>query len=208
MLSPSTHTVVAGALAVHCNGRGCPAWLVERLPVDAWFEKLAVHILVWVGVPTTAGAQLWPLDAWAERRAVVTGDVSGSNARTVQREVDLVLAEMRRRPRWYADYVERPLGMKNPPLAAAPVEHGSVDEPPALALTEPGEAIDARLADLASIALIAIEKQLADDPADEAALGHIIVTVFGRMDTSSDFMQCRMPSATTESERSLTILKN
>jgi hypothetical protein len=160
-----------------------PAWLVERLPGDVWFEQLAVQILVWVGVPTTAGAQLWPLDAWAERRAVVTGDVYGSDARAVQREVDLVLAEMRRRPQWYADYIERPLGMKTPPVAPAFVEYGSVCEPPVMTLTEPAEAIDARLADLASLTLIAVEKQLADDPADEAALSRIITTVFGRMDT-------------------------
>jgi hypothetical protein len=166
-----------------------PGWLVARLPGDAWFEQLAVQILVWVGVPTTAGAQLWPLDSWAERRTVVTGDVHGSDAPIVQREVDQVLAEMRCRPQWYADYIERPLGMKTPPLAPAFAEHGSVAEPPAMTLTEPDEATDARLADLASIALIAIEKQLAHDPGNDAALRRIITTVFGRMDTGGDFVQ-------------------
>lgn len=166
-----------------------PAWLVERLPGDAWYQQLAVQILVWVGVPTAAGDQLWPLDTWAERRAVVTGDAHGSDARTVQREVDQVLAEMRRRPQWYADYVERPLGMKTAPLAPAFVERGSVAEPPAMTSTEPDETTDARLADLASLALIAIEKQLADDPGDEAALQRIITSVFGRMDTAGDFAQ-------------------
>jgi hypothetical protein len=166
-----------------------PGWLIQRLPGDAWFQHLAMQILVWVGVPTTAGTQLWPLDNWAELRAVVTGDHHGSDTRTVQRDVDRVLAEMRCRPRWYADYIERPLGMKTPPLATAFADHGSVAEPPALTLTEPDEATDARLADLASLALVAIEKQLAVDPRDEAAVGRIITTVFGRMDTSGDFVQ-------------------
>lgn len=83
--------------------------------------------------------------------------------------------------------VERPLGMNTPPLAPAFVEHGSVSEPPAMALTEPDEATDARLADLASLALMAIDKQLADDPADEAALSRIITNVFGRLDGGGDF---------------------
>lgn len=166
-----------------------PGWLVERLPGDPWFEQLAMQILVWVGVPTTAGAQLWPLDAWAERRAVVTGDVHASDAHAVQKEVDLVLAEMRCRPQWYADYIERPLGMKTPPLAPAFGEQGSLAEPPAMTLAQPDEVIDGRLADLASIALIAIEKQLAHDPGDDVALRRILTTVFGWMDVGGDFVQ-------------------
>jgi hypothetical protein len=166
-----------------------PRWLVQRLPGDAWFEQLTVEILVWVGVPTAAGTQLWPLDSWAERRAVVTGDQYGSTARTVQREVDRILAEIRCRPQWYDNHIERPLGMKTPPLAPILVDRGSVAEPPALVLTEPGEATDTRLADLASLALVAIEKQLAADPRDEAAVGRIIASVFGRIDTSGDFAQ-------------------
>lgn len=165
-----------------------PGWLLERLPREPWLEQLAVEILVWVGVPNTAGTGLWPLDSWAERRAAVTGDHHGSDVRTVQRDVDRVLAEMRCHPQWYADYVERPLGKKTPPLAPAFVDSGSV-EPSALVLTEPDAAEDGRLADLASLALVAIEEQLAADPRDEAAVGRIISTVFGRIDTSGDFAQ-------------------
>ncbi|HZN74166.1 MAG TPA: hypothetical protein VFC00_21060 [Micromonosporaceae bacterium] len=170
-----------------------PGWLVQRLPGDAWLVQLAVEILVWVGVPATAGTQLWPLDNWAERRGVVTGDRHGSDARTVQREVDRILVEMRWRPQWYADHVERPLGRKTPPLAPTFVDHGSVAEPPALVLTGPDENAEARLADLASVALVAIEEQLALDPRDEAAIGRIIATVFGRIDTSGDLVQLPDP---------------
>jgi hypothetical protein len=166
-----------------------PRWLVEELAGDAWLQQLAVEILVWVGVPTSAGAQLWPLDSWAERRALVTGDQYGSGTGTVQREVELVLAAMRCRPRWYAVHVERPLGMKTPPLAPIPVDAEPIAESHALVLTKPDEIADSRLADLASLALVAIEQQFAADPRDVAAIGRIIATVFGRIDTSGAFAQ-------------------
>lgn len=164
-----------------------PGWLIHELPHGAWHQQLAIEILVWVGVAGTAGTQLWPLDTWAEGRARTTGDHYGSDARAVQRDIDRVLAAMRTRPQWYADHVERPLGRKTPPLAPMFVDRGSVAEPQALVLTEPDEMADARLADLASLALAAIEEQLADDPQDEAAVGRIITAVFGRLDTSGDF---------------------
>lgn len=166
-----------------------PRWLGQELAGDPWLERLAVEILVWVGVPTAAGLQVWPLDSWAERRALLTGDHFGSDTRTVQREVERVLAAMRCRPGWYVRHVERPLGMKTPPLAPSQADAEPVAEPPALVLTEPDDVTDARLADLASVALVAIEQQLADDPRDEAAVGRIIATVFGRLDTSGAFAQ-------------------
>jgi hypothetical protein len=164
-----------------------PRWLVKQLAGDAWLEHLAVEILIWVGVPAAAGTQLWPLDSWAERRALVTGDQLGSDTRTLRQEVERVLAAMRVRPQWYADHVERPLGMKTPPLLGTPVDADPTAEMPALVLTTPDEVTDSRLADLASVALEAIERQFADDPADETAIGRIITTVFGRIDTSGVF---------------------
>lgn len=166
-----------------------PRWLVDRLAGDAWLQHLAVEILVWVGVPTAAGVQLWPLDTWTERRALVRDDHNRGDTRAVQREVERVLAAMRCRPQWYADYVERPLGKKTAPLAPVPVDAGPAAEPPALVLAAPDEAVDSRLAELASLALAAIEKQLATDPRDESAVGRIIATVFGRIDTSGSFLQ-------------------
>jgi hypothetical protein len=170
-----------------------PGWLIQLLPDGVWHQRLAIEILVWVGVPGTAGTQLWPLDTWAEHRARATGDQHGSDVRAVQRDIERVLAAMRTRPQWYADHVERPLGMKTPPLAPMIAEQGSGAEPPALCLTEPDEMADSRLADLASLALAAIEEQLADDPHDEAAIGQIITCVFGRIDTSGDFAETADP---------------
>ncbi|BCJ70564.1 hypothetical protein CS0771_01080 [Catellatospora sp. IY07-71] len=159
-----------------------PRWLADGLGHDPWLTVLAVEILVWVGVPGTAGGLLWPLDSWAQRRVAVTGDVAGSDVRTVQRDVDRVLAVMRTKERWYADYVERPLGAKTPPTAPAFVDrNAAVVEPPALLLTEPHELADGRLAELAALALIALRQA---DPCDDAAIERIITKVFGRVDTA------------------------
>jgi len=163
-----------------------PGWLATALNHDPWLIELALEILVWVGVPTTAGTQIWPLDAWAEKRSLTTGAVYDSDTRTVLREVTRVLTAMRGRPQWYADYVERPLGAKIPPLAPARADRTTVMDPPALILTPPHEMEDLRLADLASLALSAVEAQLALDPDDEPALGRIITTVFGGMDFAGD----------------------
>lgn len=161
-----------------------PGWLATGLDHDPWLTLLAVEILVWVGVPGTAGALLWPLDSWTQRRVAVTGDVVGSDVRTVQRDVDRVLAVMRVRERWYADYVERPLGAKTPPTAPSFVDRDAAAvEPPALVLTEPHERADARLAELAALALTAIRQA---QPCDDQAIERIITTVFGRLDTADD----------------------
>jgi hypothetical protein len=166
-----------------------PRWLVQKLPDDTWHRRLAVEILIWVGVPTTAGTQLWPLDSWAELRGTITGDHHGSDSRLVHREVDQVLAAMRARPQWYADHVERPLGKKTAPLAPDFVARGTATEPPELVLTGSGDIAEARLTDLAALALAAIEQRLVTDRCDDEAIGQIITTVFGRLDTGGDFQQ-------------------
>jgi hypothetical protein len=79
--------------------------------------------------------------------------------------------------------------MRVPPLAPIPVDADPVAEPPALALTAPDEVTDSRLADLASLALVAIERQFTADPRDDAAVGRIITTVFGRIDSDDAFGQ-------------------
>ncbi|GAA1642878.1 hypothetical protein ACFQY4_06575 [Catellatospora bangladeshensis] len=159
-----------------------PRWLADGLGHDPWLTVLAIEILVWVGVPGTAGGLLWPLDSWAQRRVAVTGDVAGSDVRAVQRDVDRVLAVMRTKERWYADYVERPLGAKTPPTAPAFVDrNAAVVEPPALLLTEPHEVADGWLSELAALALIALRQA---DPCDDAAIERIVTKVFGRVDTA------------------------
>jgi hypothetical protein len=152
-----------------------------------------VEILVWVGLPITAGTQLWPLDGWAELRAAATGDRQGSDPRAVQRDLDRVLAAMHTRPQWHHNYVERPLEMKTPPLAPSSAARGAASEPVDLIVTAAEDAVDLCLVDLASLALAAIEAQLGDGGSDEAAIGRTITTVFGRIDTSGEFAQAGDP---------------
>ncbi len=128
-----------------------PNWLVAALGHDQWLTALAVEILNWVGVPMSAGTGLWPVDVWAQRRAVVTGDWAGSDSAVVCREVGQVLAAMRIRPTWYAAYVERPLGRKQAPTAVLPPSSGEGTAP--LLLTERHELDDARLFGLAAAAI-------------------------------------------------------
>ena len=109
-----------------------PTWLVGALEGDAWLVELARMILEWVGVSAVAGAEAWPLGAWAEARAVFTGEWCGSGSeRVVRAEVDAVCATMRgARPVWYQRYVERPLVAKEramPYLCADVIELSPVD---------------------------------------------------------------------------------
>jgi hypothetical protein len=154
-----------------------PRWLAAELGEDPWLTDLAVQILTWVGVATTAGTQLWPLDSWAQRRESITGDLTGSDGPTVSRDVDRVLAAMRRRPRWYADYVERPLGGKCPPVLAAPGD--GVADPRPLLPVSPQERAEARLADLASTAVEAISLRLRSGADPVATVVGVLGTVFG-----------------------------
>ncbi|MFC0432729.1 hypothetical protein [Kutzneria buriramensis] len=98
-----------------------PGWLSERLRHDPWLTALSLHIMEWVGVPMTAGHQLWPLDSWADRRAHVTGDWAGSTPEATAWDVERVLAAMRTRPLWYERNVEQPLGRKQTPAPMHPV---------------------------------------------------------------------------------------
>ncbi|MGW4062758.1 hypothetical protein ACWEGE_31060 [Amycolatopsis sp. NPDC004747] len=149
-----------------------PAWLAEALDGDPWLCDLAVQILIWVGVPATAGAELWPLDGWAARRTEITGEPPAGRD-PLDREVDRVLAAMRTRPAWYAEHVERPLGHKQAPVAPMPAEL------PALELVAEHELADARLAGLAEQALLAIEAKLDRGETPAAAVTTVVRTVFG-----------------------------
>ncbi len=152
-----------------------PKWLRAALGDDPWYTALALEVLNWVGVPVTAGTEVWPLSAWAERRAAVTGDTRRGDAE-VRRDLEAVLAAMRRRPAWYQRYVELPLFAKPAPVVA---EHPTNPERSHLSLVEPYETDDARLLDLAALAVAAIEERLARGEAPEAAVASILRTVFG-----------------------------
>jgi hypothetical protein len=160
-----------------------PAWLGEALGGDPWLCDLAVQILVWAGVPATAGAELWPLDGWAARRAEVTG-APPAGRDTLDREVRTVLAAMRTRPKWHAEHVERPLGHKRAPVAPMPADGAA--EPAPLQLVGPDETDDARLIDLADLALRAIEKRLDRGHEPAMAVSAVVRCVFGTDDEVLD----------------------
>jgi hypothetical protein len=141
-----------------------PAWLGAAVQHDRWLVGLAGSIIEWVGVVATAGTDLWPLDAWAERRGEVTGDPAGSTPGRVAVEVDRILVVMRRtRPAWYAAHIEHPLGLKQAPTV------GDIGTPhdPAEAARLRADRADDQLMALAAAATDAISDALAtgEDPA-------------------------------------------
>jgi hypothetical protein len=151
-----------------------PGWLAAELGHDRWLMELAVQMLVWVGVTNTAGTSVWPLESWAQQRAAHTGDWAGSDPAAVAREVDRVVAAMRRRPDWYESYVERPLGRKQAPVAALP----PTDAP--LALADPDESVEAEMRRLAADAVGAIGRRLGRGEQTQAVVAEVIRAVFGR----------------------------
>jgi hypothetical protein len=156
-----------------------PGWVAGGLHHDPWLTALATEILVWVGVSTTAGTQTWPLEAWAQQRGLRTGDWPASEPGVVAREVETVLAVMRRRPAWYESYVERPLGAKQAPVAAAPVGDATGEVAVPLALGDPNGRIDAELLRLAAEAVQAIDTRVTRGEQAEQIVVDVIRAVFG-----------------------------
>lgn len=177
-----------------------PTWLARVLGHDPWLGHLAVEILTWVGVPATAGSSLWPLDSWNEQRAMFTGAAAGDGTRSVERDVEQVLAAMRTRRDWYENYIERPLGAKTPPVAALGPEFAATDELRALALVEPHEVLDARLTELAGLALEAIEHLVTTGADLTAAVADVVGRVFGGPDLARE-LEDLPHSASTADER-------
>ncbi|GAA1629618.1 hypothetical protein [Catellatospora bangladeshensis] len=147
-----------------------PGWLAERLGGRADLAALAVEMLEWVGVEATAGAQDWPVDAWAQARAARTGEDLDKARRAVTEDVALVLTAMRGRPRWFADYVERPLGRKRPAPATGDADARSTEEG--------GHGGQDSLRDLAALAFAALELRLARGEEPRAAVSEVLRTVF------------------------------
>jgi hypothetical protein len=156
-----------------------PNWVADGLGHDPWLSTLATEILVWVGVSSTAGTEVWPLEAWAQERSQRTGDWAGSDPVVVAREVETVLAVMRRRPNWYESYVERPLGGKQAPVATAPVGEATGEVAKPLALVEAAAQVDSELLRLAAEAVRAIDARLATGEQAERIVVDVIRAVFG-----------------------------
>jgi hypothetical protein len=183
-----------------------PGWLNDALAHDRWLTILAVEMLVWVGVATTAGGGPWPLDSWTHRRAVVTGDWRGSDTAVVEGEVELIRSVMRRRPQWYASYVEGPLGRKQAPVL--PAQRGGSDrvlDPAPLPLVERYEVDDARLRALATVAVDAIEARIARGEAADSVVVSVLTEAFGGGTGRYDLD--RVPERTLpDDERVLTLM--
>ncbi|HEX7309112.1 hypothetical protein [Lentzea sp.] len=147
-------------------------WLRQELAGDEWLCLLAVHVLEWVGVPTTAGAGLWPLDSWAERRAEATSDWQGSTPAVVAREVEVVLSAMRSRPAWSARHVDRPMGHKQPATLSCP------DPLPPLALVDQHHTTDSRLTAAARSAVQTIALRLERGEAPDVVVPDVVRELF------------------------------
>lgn len=163
-----------------------PNWLAEALGRDAWLVELAKSILDWVGTEATAGTSLWPLTAWAERRATVTGDHAAWDS-VVATEVEVVLAAMRRRVTWYEKNVERPLGYKRAPVHfPSRSSTGAHAEPEPLAVVERHEKDDALLLELAIQAIALMKRRVNAGEDLHAVVSDVLNTVFGALPASYD----------------------
>ncbi|MEV6635076.1 hypothetical protein AB0M54_30435 [Actinoplanes sp. NPDC051470] len=161
-----------------------PQWVAAGLGHDPWLISLATEMLVWVGVDATAGSEVWPLESWSHRRGLRTGDWAGSDPGVVAREVETVLTVMRGRPSWFESYIERPLGVKQAPVAVAPVGEvtGAIVKP--LPLGDPDGSIDDELLELASNAVRAIDERLTRGDRAEEVVVEVVRAVFGGAFTS------------------------
>ncbi|MFC5262309.1 hypothetical protein ACFPJ1_09310 [Kribbella qitaiheensis] len=169
-----------------------PGWLADALGRDTWLIDLAKAILEWVGTDATAGSSLWPLNAFAERRAGQTGDHTASEA-VVADEVEVVLTAMRRRRAWYEKYVERPFGRKQAQVWYS--SHSSTDvhtEPTPLALVDPDERDEAVLHELANVSIEVMITQIDRGEDATAVITDVLGTVFGSLPASHDLE--RMPA--------------
>lgn len=161
-----------------------PGWLADQLNRDPWLITLATNMLTWVGVTDTAGTEVWPLETWAQERALCLADWPGSDPATVAREVGVVLRAMRTRPAWYESFVERPLGAKQAPVASAAVD--AYGEPAApLALGEPDVDVDSELVRLAGDAMRLIEHRVTHGEQTRETVAEVIRGVFGGLFTGT-----------------------
>jgi hypothetical protein len=163
-----------------------PRWLADEIGADLRLRKLSVDILEWVGVPTTAGNQTWPLRAWSQQWSQSAPEPEISEAEMLA-EVDRALAAMRTKPKWYSDYVERPLGHKQPPLM--PAQHSGANdyrEPEYVQYFEPDQVDDAQLSELAAAALEAITEQIGRGAAPGESVSAVLGLVFGADESTGE----------------------
>lgn len=152
-----------------------PDFLASGLGHDPWLCFLAVAVLTWAGLPTTAGCGLWPLDEWGRARQSRVLGADAADAAAVERDVETVLSVMRARPEWHERYVEGPLGRKQAPVYTAAAD----DLPQALRIVETHEFDDAMLVRLAGLALDDSRRRLDAGQRPRDAVAAAIGTAFG-----------------------------
>lgn len=154
-------------------------WLEAEIGDDPWLRRLAVNVLEWAGVTATVAGGGWPLGAWAQQRARITGEPLCTEA-AITADLEVVLRAMRTRPIWFEAYVERPLGRKQAPLLAE--RQGGPDrpgEPEYVTYYTPDETAEALLTHLAWAAVKTLEQRLGrgDDPHETVV--EVVGAVFG-----------------------------
>ncbi|GIH05855.1 hypothetical protein Rhe02_39220 [Rhizocola hellebori] len=191
--------VVAATVDGHRRRRGergalqrprIPRWLAVKLGNDKRLMDLAVDMLEWVGVEATAGLHAWPIEVWSARRQFQSADYEEAS-RSVERDIATVIAAMRLRPNWYADYVERPMGRKRLPLAGSGEVQPEYVLDPVLAAETAHAADDARRTELAALAVAAIQARLTRGEEARAVVTDVLSTAFGA-GTGSDSLD-RVP---------------
>lgn len=155
------------------------AWLETALGEDPWLRRLALNVLEWVGVTATVAGGIWPLGAWAQQRARMTGELFCTEAQ-IAADLERVLRAMRTRPGWFEDSVERPLGRKQAPLL--PQRFGGperVGEPEYVTYYTPDETAEALLTHLAWTAVRVLERRLARGDDVRETIVEVVGEVFG-----------------------------
>jgi hypothetical protein len=153
-----------------------PRWLAAELDGNPVLVALAVAILDFVGSDAPVGPGIWPVEKWADAR-VAHGADAATVHQVVTRETDVVLSAMRVRPRWYADYVERPLGHKRP--LSVPLQHLAAKNDAELLIDaafrqEEPDPLVAR----AAVAVAVIDHRIAGGEAPEAVVVDVVSSVF------------------------------
>jgi hypothetical protein len=163
-----------------------PKWLAAALGHDPKHVLLAELIIDWAGVPTTGClSSLWPYGEWAERCAHLAGGRHAYGEREVRRDVEHVLAVMRRqRPAWLAEHILEPLTYQEVPV---------VHEPGGTAYEEFRRARDASAAkdeqyldESASHLIAALQAEARRGGLSAAVVRHLIVAEFGRRPAGRD----------------------
>ena len=155
-----------------------PGWLASELGGDPWLIDLATQILIWVGVPSTAGYELWPTQAWIVRRCERFGGWSTYGDVDVRADIRTVLDAMGRRPVWYQRYVETPLGHKQAPIVAA-TWLDDRDGPPSLVPPHLPTEQERVLTALAHDAVLLIHARLARGEPARTVVVEVLNAVFG-----------------------------